>query len=440
MNTPHILPLFLLAAASLAAPRAAAQQTLSLRQCIERAIERNISVQQAEVARQQQEIAVNSADNARLPELSAGANENLSFGRGLTMNNTYESRNTSSTGINIGASLPLYTGGRITTERQRARLNLAAATADIESLREDLALNITQSYLQAVSYADMVEQAKATLALSERQEQRVRQQIEAGKLPGADLPEATSRIAQDRLSLVQTESNYRISLLALSQLLELPSPDSLSLVRPTEEELKSISGNPEDIYLLALTDRPKLRAANLRIQAAEKEIELARAGLRPNLSLTAGMGTSYYHTSGMTNTSFGRQVKDNFSQSIGLNLSIPIFDRFSTRNNVRSARLNILDRQLALDDARKTLYKEVQNAYYNALSAQQRYHAATEAERAAEAALTAITLKYENGRANATEFDQIKLKHFNAVTDRITARYEYLFRTKILDFYRGTAL
>ena len=431
---------FLLGLLALYSLTAAAQTPLNLRQCIDRANERNLQVRQALLNCRQQEVNVSSARNARLPEVSASAGENLSFGRGITANNTYESRNTSSTSLSLGASMPLLTGGRIGHVNKQADLNLAAAVADVDRLREDLSLQVTQAYLQVIYYADVVTQTNENLTLALQQEEQVRKRIAAGRLPEVELAQATSRIAQNRLDLVQAKNNHHLALLSLSQLLEFSTPDSLAIVRPEESELRDITGNPEETYLLALSDRPSLRVADLRIRAAQEGIAIARAARYPTVSLTAGLGSNYYHTSGITNPTLSRQIKDNFSQSIGLSLNFPLFDRHATRNNIRQARLAVLEQQLALDNTKKTLYKEIQDAYYNALAAQQKYRAAMVAEEAAQVSLTTVIKKLEGGRATTPEFDEAFNKHFVAATNRISARYEFLFRSKILDFYRGTTL
>lgn len=431
---------FVLSLSLLLSLAATAQDTFTLRQCIERATSRNLSIRQSELVRCQSEIALNSARNARLPQISASANESLSFGRGLTANNTYVQRTTSSTSLQVGASLSLYLGGRIGLEKQRATLNLAAATADVDVLRENLSLQVARFYLQCLYNGDMVEQSRANLNEARKQEQRVVQRIAAGKIPEIELAEAQSRVAQDELALTQAENAHKLSLLDLSQLLEMSTPDSLHLVRPDDAQLPTIVGNPEEIYLLALSERPSLRAADLRIQAAEKSVAIARTGLRPTISASAGLGTSYYNTSGLSNQGMGQQLKDNFGQQIGISLNLPLFDRHTTRNNVRTARLERLNQQLALEEQRKRLYKDIQDAYYNAMAAQQKHQAALAAEATASTALQAVEKKYDSGRATATEYDEARLRHFTATSNRIAARYELLLRAKILNFYRGENL
>lgn len=416
-----------------------AQTTLDLKGCINRATERNIQIRQAALTVKTQELQVDNAKNARLPEVSAGVGQNFSFGRGLTANNTYESRNTSSTSFNVGASMPLYTGGRIGLERDRSKLNLEAALADVERLRENLSLQVAQVYLQVIYQMDVVAQCDSNLILSHSQHKRVQQQIAAGRVAEVELPQAAARIAQDSLALVQAKNNLRLALLDMAQLIEHPDPETLTLVRPSESELATVVGNPEEVYLLSLGERPALRAGELRIKAAEKGIDIAKSAYLPSLSLSANLGTNYYNTSGMHAMSFGRQIKDNFSQGIGLSLGIPIFNR-TTRNNVNAARIEQMNSELALEDTKKTLFKDIQNAFYNARGAEQKYKAAQVAESTAAVALRAVTLKYEAGKATASEYDEARNKHFSAATDRIAARYEFMFRNKILDFYRGTPL
>ena len=316
-----------------------AQKTMTLRDCIERAQQRNIKVQQADLARRQQEIQLDDARKAMLPEVGGSAGENLSFGRGLTANNTYETRNTNSTSLSVSGSMPLYTGGRITHRRKQAALQLQAAGADARRVAEELQLQVAQAYYQVLFRMDLIAQAQTNLRNTLAQEERMAAQIRAGRLPEVDLAQARARTAQDRLALVQAENDKMIALLELSQLLEYPSPDSLAVAPPATHTLPAVPGNPEEIYALSLTERPALQAAQLRSRAADEQIELARAGMRPTLSLNAGLGTTYYHTSGIDNAAIGRQLRDNFSQNIGLSLSVPLYDRRATRNSVAQAQL-----------------------------------------------------------------------------------------------------
>ena len=221
-----------------------AQKTMTLRDCIERAQQRNIKVQQADLARRQQEIQLDDARKAMLPEVGGSAGENLSFGRGLTANNTYETRNTNSTSLSISGSMPLYTGGRIAHRRKQAALQLQAAGADAQRIAEELQLQVAQAYYQVLFRMDLIAQAQTNLRNTLAQEERMAAQIRAGRLPEVDLAQARARTAQDRLALVQAENDKMIALLELSQLLEYPSPDSLAVAPPATHTLPAVPGKP----------------------------------------------------------------------------------------------------------------------------------------------------------------------------------------------------
>ena len=417
-----------------------AQKTMTLRDCIERAQQRNIKVQQADLARRQQEIQLDDARKAMLPEVGGSAGENLSFGRGLTANNTYETRNTNSTSFSISGSMPLYTGGRIAHRRKQAALQLQAAGADAQRVAEELQLQVAQAYYQVLFRMDLIAQAQTNLRNTLAQEERMAAQIRAGRLPEVDLAQARARTAQDRLALVQAENDKMIALLELSQLLEYPSPDSLAVAPPATHTLPAVPGNPEEIYALSLTERPSLQAAQLRSRAADEQIELARAGMRPTLSLNAGLGTSYYHTSGIDNAAIGRQLRDNFSQNIGLSLSVPLYDRRATRNSVAQAQLAATNARLDEEEARKSLYKEIQSAYYAAVTSRHKWEAAQAADSAAVTAAQLAQKKYEAGKGTYVDYDEARNKQTNAAVDRITAYYEARYRQDVMDFYAGKML
>ena len=186
--------------------------------------------------------------------------------------------------------------------------------------------------------------------------------------------------------------------------------------------------------------KPEVQAEQLRLTASERSIDIARAGLYPTLSLNAGLQSNYYKTNGMKAESFASQMKNNFSQYIGFNLSVPIFNRFQTRNSIRTAKLDRDNQLLQLDNIKKSLYKEIQQAYYNAVAASSKYTSSVSAAQSSKDAFTLTQAKYENGKATITEFNEAKNNYLNAESDLVQARYEYLYQTALLDFYRGKDL
>lgn len=425
------------AAFSLCAP---AQRVMTLAQCIDYAVSHNVNVKRYANNVEQQKVQLSTARNSRLPDLTAGASQSFNFGRGLNSENAYVNRNTQSTGFNLQTSVPLLTGGRIPNEIAMSRLNLQAATADLEHARQSIALQVAAAYLQAVYAAEVVKVQEAQVAFSKIQEDRISKLFNAGKSPESDVVEAHSQVAQDEMGRTQAKCDYKLAMLDLSQLLELSSPDSIEIVAPQGETSPTLPPLPDRIFARAEGVKPEIQAEKLRLQAAEKNIRIAKAALYPTLSLGAGLSSEYYKTSGYQAASFSKQLSDNFNKSIGLSLNIPIFNRLATRNSIRQAKLQQSEQALQLDETKKTLYKEIQQAYYNAVNAQAKYESALVARKAAESNFNMMTGKFENGRANATELEEAKTKRANAITSTLQAKYEYILRMKIIEFYEGNKL
>jgi outer membrane protein len=197
---------------------------------------------------------------------------------------------------------------------------------------------------------------------------------------------------------------------------------------------------PDAIYQEAVGIKPEILAETLRLQGTEKNIDIAKSALYPSLSLSGGVGSNYYKTSGFPAESFGKQLSNNFSQYIGLNLTVPIFNRFATRNSVRTAQLNRENQQMQLENTKKALYKEIQQAYYNAVNSKAKYASSEEALRSNREAFTLMSAKYEYGKANITEFNEAKNNLMKAESDLVRAKYEYLYNHALLSFYRGKEL
>ncbi len=419
-----------------------AQQTWTLRQCTEYAISHNLGIRQRDNQRRQQELQLSTAKNSRLPDLNAQAGESFSFGRGLTMDNTYTNRSTSSTSFSIGTSIPLFTGFQIPNTIKLNQLNLEAATQDLEKAKNDIRMQVAQAYVQILYDMEIADVAVRQVEIDSMQVTRLKSFLENGKASGAEVSQQKATLAQSQLTATQAHNNLQLSMLALTQLLELPTPDGFSVVRPdlVNQNILTIPSNPNIIYQEALAFKPEVKAEQLRLDATEKSIKIAQAGLYPTLSLNGGLQTNYYKTSGMQQDGFGTQLKNNFAQYIGLNLNIPIFNRFSTRNNIRSARIDRETQQLQLDNVKKTLYKEIQQVYYNAVAAQAKYESSEAARKSSEDAFTLAQAKYENGKATITEFNEAKNRFLKAESDLVQARYEFLYQTTLLDFYRGKEL
>ena len=421
-----------------------AQKQWTLRECCDYAVSHNISVKQQENQLQQRELQLETSRASRLPDLSASAGQNFSFGRGLTAQNTYTNTNTSSTSFSVGTSVPLFTGFQIPNQIKLNQLNLQAATANLEKAKNDIRTQVAQAYVQILYNMEMADVARRQVSIDSMQVARIRSLVENGKASGAQLSQQQATFAQSQLTATQADNNLRLAYLSLTQLLELPSPDGFAIVRPDASELsshsQSASVSPDAIFAEALTVKPEVQSAQLGVTAAERSIDIAKAGYYPTLSLSGSMGTNYYKTSGFSGDAFGKQMKNNFSQYIGLNLNIPIFNRFQTRNSVRSAQIDRENQLLQLDNTKKTLYKEIQQVYYNAVAADAKYASSAAAAQSSRDAFTLMQAKYENGKANITEFNESKNNYLRAESDLVQARYEQLYQQALLQFYRGKEL
>lgn len=439
-----ITSIALMAVTAAGAQTEQAAQAWSLRQCISYALEHNITVKQQDVTRQQREIDLSTAKNSRLPDLNGSASQNWSFGRGLTSENTYSNTNTSSTSFSLGTSVPLFSGLKIPRTIELNKLNLEAATADMEKARNDISVQVAQAYVQILYDMEMCDVAQRQISIDSLQVVRLKEMYNNGKASGVDVAQQEATLAQSRLTYTQADNDCRLAVLALTQLLELPSPEGFAIIRPDAGVIDPSAGavppSPDEIYQEAITFKPEIKAELYRLKGTEMNIKIAQSALLPTLSLNAGIGSNYYKTSGFSTESFGRQLRNNFSQYIGLSLNVPIFNRFATRNSIRSAKLERETQQLQLDNTKKALYKEIQQAYYNTIAARAKYESSMEAIRSNKAAFDLMSAKYEYGKANITEFNEAKNNWLKAESDLVIAKYEYVYDTSLIDFYRGKEL
>ncbi len=416
----------------------------SLRECCDYAVEHNISIKQQQNHCRQQEIQLSTAKNSRLPDLSGSVGQNFSFGRGLTAQNTYTNTNTSSTSLSLGTSIPIFTGFQIPNQIKLNQLNLEAATADLEKAKNDIRMEVAQAYVQILYNMEMGEVARRQVSIDSDQVARLQALVANGKASEAELSQQRATLANSTLTATQADNNTRLAILTLTQLLELPSPEGFYIIEPdikSESTLMELSAlTPDIIYADALGIKPEIAAQQLRLKGTDHSIKIAQAGNLPTLSLSGGLGTNYYTTSGFKSDAFGKQLKNNFSQNIGLNLSVPIFNRFSTRNSIRNARIEQENAQLTLDNTKKTLYKDIQQVYYNAQNAQAKEKASEQAVQSSSDAFKLTQAKYENGKATITEFNESKNNYLKAESDLVQARYENIYQHALIQFYRGKDL
>ena len=416
-------------------------QGWTLDSCISYAQQQSYSVIRANMAVKNAEIAERSARLAMTPSVNAGIGENLSFGLVEGVNNVRENRTQATTSFNASVSMPLFTGLRVTNQIKRTGAELQAALAEVESAKESVELNVISYYLQALYYREMQKVQQQQLLLSEQLLARTQLLVAEGRQSESELYEVEAQVAQNRQQLTDAENSYRLALVDLCQLINYKEVEKFVSEMSDLSYSFDLSENsyilptPDFVFTQALTRRPSIEAQRSKIASAEFAIKETKAEYYPQLTLNASWGTGYYHMFNANNPAFGNQFLNNGSEVIGLSLNIPIYNRLQVRHAVKR-------QQIALDEARLTeqeltdrLYKDIQSAYYNAFAAKDKYEAAEKSREAGVKALEYAVTKYELGRLSAYEYNEAQTRLYRTEAELTQAKYEYLLRIRILEFY-----
>ena len=416
----------------------AAQKRYTLMECIETALENNRNIKQQELSRRQREIAYSQARAALLPSLNASAGQNFVFGRSIGLDNVYQNTNSSQTNFGIGADITLFDGLRMKHNIDARKAEMYASEADLEKMQDDIVMSVSTAFLQALLNKELLRIAENQLETTEADITRRQELVNSGKMARGELLEQEAQLATEELNRVQAESNLRLALLDLAQIMELEAFDDFDITAPPAESL--ISETPllasEAVYESALLNRPELRGMRYRLESSQKELLMARSQYFPTLSFGANMGTGYYNMSGRDNDAFHTQLRNNMSNSLGFNLRIPIFNKFQIRNSVQNAQLAIANTQLEMDKTRIDLRKKIEQAYYNAIGAKSRWEAAQKSVEASRESYRFAEEKYESGRANSYELFLAKNNLTRVLGEEAQAKYEYAFRLKILELLK----
>lgn len=434
MKTKYILPILMF----LCVLPLSAQSTWTLEQCIDTALANNRNIKQQRLNYKSKEISFNQAKADRLPNLNASVGQNFNFGRSLAVDNTYQNSNSQNTSFSVSSGLTLFNGFRMKNAIEARQAELMAAGADVQKIEKDIILNVSGVFLQVLQNKELLQNAENQLLITRENISRRKELIDAGKLAQGEIYELQAQEAKEELSRVQAENQLQLSLLDLSQVLELNHFQDIDVVIPQnllENELALLSA--EEVYQSALETRPEIRSAQHRLESSLKNIEIAKAGAMPLLSMGAQWGTGYYNMSNIpNNSSFGTQFSNNMSTGIGLNLSIPIFNRFEVKNQVENAKLSMESSKIDIENTKIELRKTVQQAYYNAIAARNRWESSQKSVKANEESFRFASQKFEVGRANQYEVNLAKNNLAQSISEQTQAKYEYVFRMKILELMK----
>lgn len=420
---------------------AAAQENWSLQKCIDYAIENNIVIKQQQLNTQYNENLVSQAKSDMLPNLNAGASNNYSFGRSLNNDNVYENVNSTQLNGYASSNITLFNGFVLQNSIRQSKLDLQAAIHDMQKTKDDIVLNIAASYLEILFAEELAQVAEAQIEVTKQQIDRTQKLVDAGSLARGALLEIEAQLAREELQLVMDQNRIQLAYLNLYQLLELPIEKSFKIEKPKLPEIKAhvTMSNSFDVFKNALNTRPEIKAAQLRVESAKSQLAISKGYSYPTLSLGGSYNNNYFNilNSDFNQLSFREQIKSNSRYGFGVSLNIPIFNRFQVKNAVSNAKLQIQDYEYRLQAVSNVLRKDIEQAYTNALAALNKYISSEKAVESMEEAFRYTEEKFNVGMINTVEYNESKNYLTVARSELLQARYEYIFRAKILDFYNG---
>lgn len=415
-----------------------AQQPWTLQQCIDYAMEHNVGILQSRLQQQNADYQLKMSQNAWLPSVSANASEGLGFGQSPSYTGVYVSDNSSSASVGLSVSVPLFQGLNLYNTNKANQLNYDATVQDLEAAKRELRLAIMAYYMEVVYCKELLGVAEKQLELSESQHQRTQELFQVGRLPESNVYESAAQVATDRASLTEAQNNLMLRLLDLAQALEIDDTEDFDVVAPEtfmSDELPLTS--PQNTIQHALNHQPEMLAAQLRLQQAHYDLKAAKSAWYPSLSFYGGYSNGYYHyfTNDNANIPLSQQLKTNGRTQLGLSLNIPIFNSMQTKYRVKMTELGIENQQLNIENTSKQLKKEIQQAYYNAVAAKEKYVAAENSLKSSQLAYDYAQAGFEAGKTTLMELNESKNRLYKAESSQLQAKYEYLYRCKVMAFY-----
>jgi outer membrane protein len=456
-----------------------------LKRCVEYGMSNNISVRQAKIQADQSEINYQQSNLQRIPSLSYGLTHGFSFGRTLDRTtNVYTSRSAMFQQMSISSNVLLFNFNSLKNTEASNKFSMEADRAAIDKARNDIGLNIAQQYLRALLSYEQVEIARIVLDQTKSQYTNTRKLVDAGSLPELNAAELEATVARDSATVVQAISQAELDKLALKALLNLPADQDFELVIPQVDKIPVddlLSIYPEDVYQLALSSQPQIRLNDLRRSASEKSLLSAKGQMKPTISAFGQLASNFnqflmkpsgvsingesmtgsYIKQGtsqipvyapnvdvnFTNRKFGefwngygQQLRDQFGQGVGISINVPIFNGAQARSNVKRAMLDVKRSDLNIERDKLQLKQDVYTAYYSASGAFQTFIAREKAMTTAQRSFDLANRRYELGVMQTIEWLTNQNNLTRAKIDKALAQYEYIFRMKVLEFYKGQGL
>lgn len=432
------------------------QKTWSLEECISYAIENNIQIKQQVIQAEYQKNTLDLSKLKLLPTINGSATQNYSFGRALDQT-TYQytdHQNVQSNNFYLGGNMNLFNGLQNLNTINSNKYGLLASEEDLKNIKDNIALSVALNYLQILLNKELVAATENQLGITRQQIEKSKKLVDAGSVARGNLLQIQAQAAQEELQLINIKNQLEISFLNLTQLLELKTSEGFEIIVPEihVDTNAIITGNIDEIFEVAQGRRPDVKSSEYKLTASEYDFKVAQGGRSPRLSLSHSFSTGYSDIRKKVlgidpsagpiygKYSFASQINDNINYGIGLSLNIPILNGWQVNKNISNSRLAIESSQFELERTKKQLYKSIQQAYTDAVAALKKYNASGKAVASTEESFRYTEQKFNVGMITPVDYNAAKTQLLNAESDMAQAKYEFIFKTKVLDFYKGIPL
>ncbi|WP_289046567.1 TolC family protein [uncultured Olleya sp.] len=408
----------------------------SLQDCIDYAIEHNITVKDAALDKDLAEVDYSKAKSSRLPNLFGSASQSFSNGSTIDpITSDYVTDQIHSTNIGINSSMTLFQGKQLSNQIKQNKILLDQSIFLEEVEKNNIVLNILEVYLQTLYSKESIAIAENNVVASEKEVERAKARLDSGTIALGDYTEAQSQAATNKFNVISAKNDYQQYIIQLKQLLELSPLEDIQIETIDKNmDLVNLNIDKNQLYTNAIGFLPEIQASNLNIEANEKELDIAKGGFLPTLSLTGSVGSGY---TSINDNTFSDQFDVNFNQKLGLSLTIPIFNRNQTKAAVKTVTINIEKAQIQKQTTEKEIYRKVETAYQNAISAQEQVIAAEASKVAAEESYKLAQKKYELGALSTTDLVISQNTFTNAQQNYLQSKYLNILYHELLQFYQG---
>ncbi|WP_439131980.1 TolC family protein [Polaribacter sp.] len=419
------------------------QKKWTLKECVDEALKKNISIQQNRLSLELAKKDVDIAKGNFLPNLNANTGGNLNFGTGFDPV-SQDRVNTSFFGGSLSASsgIAVFNGFRNTNIYKQAQLGVESSLLDLKQMENDISLFVVNGYLNILFAKENLEAAKVQYEISKTQIEAAEARFKSGVIPKGDLLNTQSTAATNLQAVITQENTLDLALLNLAQLLQVPVVNfDVAPVDVGQPSANLFYNNSNMIYNKSLDRMPEIARAKLAIENADLSIEISKASFLPSVSASVGLSTNYGYNlnlpTGFSNTPLFDQLSDNFGYGAGFNVSIPIFNRFQTKNRVAQSVINKEVSQLRLESEKVSLKQTIEQAFLDVRTALKSYEAAKISLASQKEAFKNAQERYNFGAMTQFDFDQVRTRLVNAQATLIRSKYDYVFKTKVLQFYAG---